>query len=216
MKIEATINKKYAFAIIGSLLLIGGIIFVIAQSPTNPGHPWSGISGKPNFNQCNGNDEALKTINLATGAVTCETDDAGGGGGGVSNCNQVHSQGYNLIESFSVPNECIEKTCTILIVARESAGGNLLNTAIFRYIQNMPAVNSNEWLAEGAIRSPPNTNFASSGTNGGNSEQIVNLPIPQSQPVILYDDKNGEDIPGANTLALETDESEGFVYVCTN
>ncbi len=41
--------------------------------------PWSGVSSKPSYN-CGAANQGLKSIDLNSGAVSCETDDIGGGG----------------------------------------------------------------------------------------------------------------------------------------
>ncbi|MBU3965703.1 hypothetical protein KKA96_05035, partial [Patescibacteria group bacterium] len=44
------------------------------------GISWGEVSGRPAFNGCAGANLALKTLDLNTGATTCETDDIGAGG----------------------------------------------------------------------------------------------------------------------------------------
>jgi hypothetical protein len=80
MKIEVNIDKKYLIILIGVFVLVVGGIFVYAQANGGVSHAWSELTGKPDISNCAGNNQALKTINLETGAVTCEVDDAGGGG----------------------------------------------------------------------------------------------------------------------------------------
>jgi len=78
MKIEVNVEKRYAVLIFIGLVLLAGSWVVYAVDTSQGWHSWGQVSDKPDINQCNGANQALKTINLDTGAVTCEADDAGG------------------------------------------------------------------------------------------------------------------------------------------
>jgi len=103
MELKVVIDKKFAFMILGGILILAGAIYGYAQSGVpNPGHDWNEIGNVPadladgdadsfgeitgvqakissGLTSCAGSNKAIKTINPTTGAVTCETDDVGGG-----------------------------------------------------------------------------------------------------------------------------------------
>lgn len=89
MKIEVNITKKYAFLILGVILIVGGIFFVNAYESGGPasvvGHDFPELEGvqaeiSSGLTACSGSNLAIKTINPTNGAVTCETNDIGGSG----------------------------------------------------------------------------------------------------------------------------------------
>ncbi len=77
MKIEVNVGKKHLIVFLIFVFVIISGIFVYA-GVSGVSHVWDEITGKPNLENCVGSNQALKTINLQTGAVTCEADDAGG------------------------------------------------------------------------------------------------------------------------------------------
>src|SRR3989344_7768380 len=89
MKIEVTLEKKYALMIAASILIIGAIIGVIAygtSSPSSFGHSFGELDGvqKAITGTC-ALGSAIKTIN-ADGTVVCESISASGvvlGGGDI-------------------------------------------------------------------------------------------------------------------------------------
>jgi hypothetical protein len=146
MKIEVNIDKKYLIILIGVFVLVVGGIFVYAQANGGVSHAWSELTGKPDISNCAGNNQALKTINLETGAVTCEVDDAGGGGsssggGGLSSVSwdditgkpifyKIDGKIYTFTNSFFRENRCVYKVegyargwaITIILQARFKNG----------------------------------------------------------------------------------------------
>ncbi len=105
MELKVVIDKKFAFIILGAVLILAGAIYGYAQSGVpNPGHDWNEIGNVPadladgdadsfgeisgvqakiigGLTSCSGSNKAIKTINPETGEVTCETDDVGGSSG---------------------------------------------------------------------------------------------------------------------------------------
>ena len=85
MRFGVKIEKKYAFMIIGAILVLAGAIYGYAQSPSIFGHEFEELEGVQakilsGSTACSGSNKAIKTISPETGAVTCETDDVGSGG----------------------------------------------------------------------------------------------------------------------------------------
>lgn len=77
MKFEVNINKKHAFMIFGAILVLAGAIYGYAQSGVpNPGHSLGEIDVVTTYSCENG--EYVKSIDLETGSVVCETDVVGG------------------------------------------------------------------------------------------------------------------------------------------
>lgn len=88
MKLEVTIEKRYVALIVVALFFVAGGFFAYAYGTSTPstfGHSFGEIEGvqariASGLTQCSGANLAIKTIDPATGAVTCETDDTGPGG----------------------------------------------------------------------------------------------------------------------------------------
>lgn len=83
------VNKIHVFFLAGLVALIGlGVVVAYGTSnPSQMGHSFGEVDGVQaeialGMTTCAGANLAIKTINPATGAVTCETDDVGTGGGG--------------------------------------------------------------------------------------------------------------------------------------
>ena len=76
MKFEVNLSKKYFFIILGAILILAGAIYSYAQGGVpNPGHSLGEIDVETSY-YC-GNGEYVKSIDLETGSVVCETDDVG-------------------------------------------------------------------------------------------------------------------------------------------
>jgi len=141
---QINIEKKYAVLIFIGLLALAGSWAVYAVDNTQGWHSWSQLSDKPVYS-CSGSDEALKTINLDTGAVTCEDDDAGGSSDwdsitgkpagfadDVDNERSVKTALYKTINSncggdkISISSTCMTRRCCI-------ATKSLYNDACVKY-----------------------------------------------------------------------------------
>jgi len=78
MKFEVNIDKKFAFMIFGAILILAGAIYGYAYGGNTPavmGHSLGEIDVETSY-YC-GNGEYVKSIDLETGSVVCETDDVG-------------------------------------------------------------------------------------------------------------------------------------------
>ena len=73
MKLEVNLSKKYFFILLGSILILAGVIYVNAQDPAIFGHDVSEIGGIP---ECSAN----QYLTFVDGVFLCETDQIGGGG----------------------------------------------------------------------------------------------------------------------------------------
>lgn len=90
MKLEVNVEKRYAIIVSVILLALVGVGLTIAyggSSPSSVGHSFGELEGVQarianGLTQCAGSNLAIKTIDPATGVVTCETDDSGSGGAG--------------------------------------------------------------------------------------------------------------------------------------
>jgi len=123
------IEKRYAVLIFLGLLVLAGTWVVYAIDTSQGWHSWdqiSGvpavlqdelisweeISGKPDLTSCSGTNQAIKTINLDTGAVTCEADDVGGGGAERGSAVYKVTNGYCEGLGFLTPDStCLTKAC---------------------------------------------------------------------------------------------------------
>ena len=75
MKFEVNIDKKYFFILLGAILILAGAIYGYAQ-PNIFGHSVGEIDVATTYSCANG--KYVKSINLETGAVVCESDQVGG------------------------------------------------------------------------------------------------------------------------------------------
>nr|AIF01516.1 hypothetical protein [uncultured marine group II/III euryarchaeote KM3_149_F06] len=96
MKLEVNIDKKFAFMIIGSILILAGAIYVYAQNPAVFGHDWLEIDNRP-AGLDNGDDDTNTNAKtecgnnkFLDGDGQCRTASQivndGGGGGSVQAC----------------------------------------------------------------------------------------------------------------------------------
>ena len=79
MKFEVNVRKKFAFMILGAILILAGVIYGYAYGGNVPdvmGHSLGEIDIVKSYS-C-GNGEYVKSIDLEDGTVVCETDDVGG------------------------------------------------------------------------------------------------------------------------------------------
>jgi len=82
MELKVVIDKKFAFMILGGILVLAGEIYGYAHGGSTPsvmGHSLEEIDVTTSYS-C-GAGEYLKSIDLATGNVVCETDIVGEGSG---------------------------------------------------------------------------------------------------------------------------------------
>ena len=72
MKFEVNIYKKFAFVILGAILVLAGAIYGYAQSPSIFGHEFEELEGvqRKLTNECPG-EKAIKRIDPDTGEVIC-------------------------------------------------------------------------------------------------------------------------------------------------
>jgi hypothetical protein len=81
MKLEVNIEKRYFFMILGVIVILGGVIFVVAQAEVtpNPGHPFNCFDVIDNENiviEQPYDDSTVKIdINGMTGSVACTAAD---------------------------------------------------------------------------------------------------------------------------------------------
>lgn len=81
MEIKVVIDKKFAFVILGAILILAGAIHGYAQSPSIFGHEFEelqGVQAKLSGDNC-AVGEVVKTINFDTGEVSCIDIEASSG-----------------------------------------------------------------------------------------------------------------------------------------
>ena len=112
MELKVVIDKKYAFVIFGAVLILAGVIYSYAQ-PNIFGHSVGEIDVATDYSCANG--KYVKSINLATGEVVCETDvfGTGEGSGGATidydDCSQIEfstADGDNWL-THTCPNNMV-------------------------------------------------------------------------------------------------------------
>jgi len=119
MKFEVNIDKKFAFMIFGAILILAGAIYGYAYGGNTPavmGHSLGEIDVETSYS-C-GAGEYLKSIDLETGGVVCETDDVGSGESGPGT-----SCSFGEMEEHSFNQEYVATTDGIVMATQKYVSG---------------------------------------------------------------------------------------------
>lgn len=228
MKVEVNIRKSYFLAILGTILVLAGIITGFAYNPGN-----SPAAVPSSFGH---------TINEVDG-ITCTSGQAVTRTSSGWSCVDTSSSACTLVEdsvvqggastvstSIDVPSGCIGKSCKIIVSLYNDQSSsnppNLISDSIYTYFQFTGSglgVKNNYWsivypTSQWTFDSFGNINFDGvSGTNGDSAgTDIISINGGGSQVITLDDDyTTSSEISPTKWHFLDFYNNRGVkIYVC--